>query len=101
MKTTKTVKSPFIHYKGKPLVRCGTVIYYGDVSDKRIVRMESMETTQNKDLSISSNVAVEMIETNPQVSDTRKIIKSSKKSGLYSALDIASIWLERAQSEKS
>ena len=26
--------TPFPTYKGKPLVRCGDVIYYGDMRDK-------------------------------------------------------------------
>ena len=33
-------KSTFFSYKGKPLVRCGDVIYYGDMKDKFVVKLE-------------------------------------------------------------
>ena len=34
----RTRRSPT--YKGKPLVRCGDVIYYGDMRDKYVVKLE-------------------------------------------------------------
>ena len=33
-------ESPFPTYKGKPLVRCGDVIYYGSMKDKYVVKLE-------------------------------------------------------------
>ena len=30
----------FPTYKGKPLVRCGDVIYYGSMKDKYVVKLE-------------------------------------------------------------
>ncbi len=33
-------KNAFPMYKGKPLVRCGDVIYYGSMKDKYVIKME-------------------------------------------------------------
>ena len=37
-----------------------------------------------------------MINMDDDISNSKKIVKISEKSGLYPALDIANIWLERA-----
>ena len=92
MKSTKKTDknaSPFVLYKGKPLVRCGNTIYY-------VIKMEVKDSFPKDDLNISSKVQVEMMDTNPN-SDTKKIVKVSEKNGLYNAIDIAEVWLKRAE----
>ena len=88
-------------YKNKPLVRCGDTIYYGSLEDKYVVKMEVKDFTLNNDLKIASKINVEMIETDLSISDTKKIVKISEKSGLYDAMDIAQVWLERAKNLNS
>lgn len=101
MKNTQTKnKKGFFKYKGKPLVRCGNVLYYGSMSEPYVVKIESKEVKKVSDLEVSTLVNVEMIYTASDNSDTKKIVKISEKPGLYAALDIADIWLERALSEK-
>ena len=39
-------KSTFFSYKGKPLVRCGDVIYYDEMKDKFVVKLE-IKSKQN------------------------------------------------------
>lgn len=34
----------FPMYKGKPLVRCGNVLYYGSMKDKYVCRLEIKST---------------------------------------------------------
>ena len=99
MKSTKKTDknaSPFVLYKGKLLVRCGNTIYYGNLSDKYVIKMEVKDSFPKDDLNISSKVQVEMMDTNPN-SDTKKIVKVSEKNGLYNAIDIAEVWLKRAE----
>ena len=98
-KTNKNAKnSPFISYKGKPLVRCGNVIYYGSLADKYVVKMEIKSSNTNDDLQISSKVALEMMETSTSISgNTKKIVKTSEKTGLYNAIDVADAWLSRTE----
>lgn len=101
MKDTKLKNSKkpqkFFEYKGKPLIRCGNVIYYGDINDRYVTKIESKETKKVSNLDVSTLLSVEMIDTDPE--STNKIVKISEKSGLYLALDIASIWLDRAYGE--
>lgn len=97
-KTSKEkIGSPFILYKGKPLVRCGNVIYYGSLNDRYVVKMEIKNQNPKDDLQIASRVTVEMMETNTKIADTKKIVKTSEKNGLYAAIDIADAWLSRAE----
>ncbi len=84
-------------YRGKPLVRCGNTIYYGSLSDQYVIKMDLQEFSEKNDITLSSKVSIEMIETSPDIESTQKIVKVSEKSGLYSALDIADIWLSRAK----
>ncbi len=101
MKETKLKKpknsKKFFEYKGKPLVRCGNIIYYGDINDRYVTKIESKATKKVMDLDVSTQLSVEMIDTDPE--STNKIVKISEKSGLYLALDIASVWLDRAYGE--
>ena len=45
---------------------------------------------------IADKVAIQLLATDPYLSPRKQLIKSSEKSGLYLAMDIADIWLERA-----
>ena len=38
----------------------------------------------------------ELINTDPDVSPKEKIVKKSEKNGLFNALDLGAVWLERA-----
>lgn len=92
---SKKEKKEFFEYKSRPLVRSGNVIYYGNISDKYVAKLEITETKKVKDLEVASRVNVALISTENEV----KIAKTSEKPGLYPALDIANIWLERAAVE--
>lgn len=95
----ETMKNSSICYKGKPLVRCKDVIYYGNIEDGHIIRIESVKASEKSDIKVSTEVSVEMIEIDPKDTNVRKIIKTSKKDGLYQALDISKIWLDRVKIE--
>ncbi len=86
----------FPMYKDKPLVRSGDVLYYGDMSDKYVVRMQIKSKKTVGDMEVADKVSVALMSTDPDVSPRRQIIKTSEKSGLYLALDIAEVWLKRA-----
>ena len=99
MKNTKSKKNQkeFFEFKSRPLIRKGNTIYYGDINDKYVVKMEIVETKKVKDLNVASKVGLLMIETSNKITDSQKIVKISEKNGLYPALDIAEAWLERAE----
>lgn len=87
-------------YKGRPLMRKDDTIYYGSMTEKYIIMMKVLESTKNKDLSVATKVCVELQLTDPDISARDKVVKSTEKDGLYNAMDIASIWLERALTQK-
>ncbi len=89
-------KSKFLTYKGKPLVRNGNTLYYGNANDKYVIMMQILATKPVGDVEVASKVSVQLLNTDPDVSPRERIVKSSEKKGLYAAMDIAEVWLSRA-----
>lgn len=86
----------FPSYKGKPLVRCGDELYYGSMTDKFVIRLQIKSKKIVNDLEVADKVTVQLMSTDPDVSPRKQLIKSSEKNGLYLAMDIGEIWLNRA-----
>ena len=86
----------FSTYKGKPLVRCGDELYFGSRADRFVIRMQIKSKKTVGDTEIADKVAIQLLCTDPDLSPRKQLVKSSEKSGLYVALDIADVWLERA-----
>ena len=89
-------KKQFLMYKGKPLVRSGNTLYYGDMADKCVIMIQILSTKTVKDLTVADKVQVQLLSTDPDLRMKDRILKKSEKSGLYNAMDIGAIWLERA-----
>ena len=90
-------KEKILEYKGKPLVRCGKIIYYGSISDPYVICLNILNDEDIKGLKVSGKVAIQLIDTDPSVTSPKeKIIKKSEKQGLFNALDLGAVWLERA-----
>ena len=89
----------FPTYKGKPLVRCGDVIYYGSMKDKYIIKMDIKSKKKIGEHEVADKVVVQLMHTDPDISTRKQIVKSSEKKGLYLAIDIADAWLNRALAE--
>ncbi len=86
----------FSTYKGKPLVRCGDELYYGSMDQKFVIRMQIKTKKEQNGIEVADKVAIQLLATDPDLSPRKQLVKSSEKSGLYVALDIADVWLERA-----
>ena len=93
------INSEFLTYKGKPLVRKDDVIYYGDMGEKYVIMLQILSTKKIGDTDVADKVSVQLMLTDPDVRAKEKIVKKSEKSGLYNAMDIGAIWLERALKE--
>ena len=87
-------------YKDRPLRRVGNMIYYGSMADPYIILLQVKETKKEKDLEIATKVSVELQRTAPDLKSRDRVVKRSEKDGLYSAMDISAIWLERALAGK-
>ena len=86
-----------LEYKGKPLVRSGKTIYYGKMSDPYVVCLNIVNQAESiGDMPISGKVVVQLLDTDENVSPKDKVIKKSEKEGLFNALDLGAVWLERA-----
>ncbi len=90
----------FFTYKGRPLVRCGDELYYGSMEERFVIRMQIKSKTTVGDMEIADKVAIQLMCTDPDLSPRKQLIKASEKTGLFVAMDIADIWLERALSNK-
>lgn len=91
----------FFTYKGRPLVRCGDELYYGSMDERFVIRMQIKSKKTVGDMEIADKVAVQLMCTDPDLSPRKQLIKASEKNGLFLAIDIADIWLERALSNKA
>lgn len=95
----KAKKGAFLLYKGKPLVRSGNTLYYGDMAEKCVIMMQILSTKTVGDMTVADKVQVQLMSTDPDLRMKERILKRSEKQGLYNAMDIGSIWLERALEE--
>ena len=87
-------------YKGRPLMRKDNLVYYGSMADSHIVMLQILETKKVGEADVASKVSVELQLTDPNVRARDRIVKKSEKDSLYAAMDVASVWLERALSSK-
>ncbi len=84
-------------YKGRPLVRCGDKIYYGNITDKFIIlfTIQSYNTVGGKQ--VADKILIQMLYTDPDIKGKGKIYKSSEKNGMATALEFACAWLDRGK----
>ena len=97
---TTSKKNDLLEYKGHPLMRKDNIIYYGSMSDSHIIMMQILDSASNKDLSVAKRVSVQLQQTGANVRSKDRIVKKTEKNSLWSAMDIASIWLNRALGSK-
>ncbi len=84
----------FLSYKGKPLVRSGKEIFYGDMADAYVIKFTVL-TEIGKD-KIPEKVTVQLLKSDTQLPDKDRIVKETSKDSFFDALDFGFVWLERA-----
>ena len=87
-------------YKGHPLRRKDSLIYYGSMAEKYIIMMQVMDSKKVKDLDVATKVSVQLQLTDPDLKSRDRVVKKSEKDSLYAAMDVASVWLARALASK-
>lgn len=87
-------------YKGRPLMRKDNMIYYGSMADSHIIMLQILETKQVNGQNVASRVSVQLQLTDPAAKSRDRVVKKSEKPGLYIALDVGCVWLERALAGK-
>ena len=87
-------------YKGRPLMRKDNLVYYGSMADSHIIMLQVLESKKVNDTDIATRVAIQLQLTDPNARGRDRIVKKSEKDGLYTALDLGCVWLERALAGK-
>ncbi len=100
MAEAKKEAAPFLMYKGRPLVRSGNTLYYGSMAEDYVIMMQILTTKDENDMTMAEKIQIQLLATDPEIRMKDRIIKKSEKIGLYNAMDIGSIWLERALNNK-
>lgn len=89
-------KQETLSYKNRLLRRKDNLLYYGSMSDKYIIMLQVASADKVDDLSVANKVSVQLELTDPSVKGRERIQKKTEKANLYAALDVASVWLDRA-----
>ena len=87
-------------YKGHPLRRKDSLIYYGSMADKYIIAIQILSSQKEGDLDVANKISVQLQLTDPDLKSRDRVVKKSEKANLYDAMDVGAIWLERALSGK-
>ena len=89
-----------LSYKGHPLRRKDDLIYYGTMAEKYIIMLQIQSSKSINGLSVADKVSVQLQLTDPDLKSRDRVVKKSEKDSLYAAMDVASVWLERALAGK-
>lgn len=93
-------KAEGLIYKNHPLRRIDNIIYYGSMADKYIVMFQILSTRKEQDMDVATRVSVQLQLTDPDLKSRDRVVKKSEKDSLYAAMDVGTIWLERALAGK-
>ena len=89
-----------LSYKGRPLRRKDNLIYYGSMADPYIIMMQVLDTQKVDDLEVATRVSLQLQLTDPDLKSRDPVVKKSEKTDLYTAMDLAAVWLDRALTSK-
>lgn len=96
MPETQSKKPAVLEYRGRPLRRKDNLIYYGSMADKYIIMLQILDTKKIKDMDVATKVSIQLQLTDPDLKSRDRVVKKSEKDSLYAAIDVASVWLDRA-----
>jgi len=86
------MEKKFFMYRGYPLVRNKNELYYGFMCDPYVINLKILTTKKTGNTETADKVQLYQMATNPV-----SVIKTAKcEGGLYEALDMARVWLEKA-----
>jgi hypothetical protein len=86
----KIVEGKYLEYKGRPLVREGDTICYGDMNDKCILILEILSYKKEEGKDLPDNIFIQVVDSKNQTN----ILRQGSKQGLFEAFDLGLVWLE-------
>lgn len=84
----------YITYKNRPLVREGNILCYGSPKDPVMLVLTVLTTKKVGNTEVSDQIFVQL-QTTAASGNGINVLKQTEKRGLYEALDIGTIWLDR------
>lgn len=96
----KIIDGQHIMFRGKPLIRDGNTFCYGTMADKYILFMMALSSkkvadSEGNEVEVPDKMIVQILSTDTTKSPMERVVKQFDRTGLYDALDIGLIWLER------
>lgn len=90
------VQGDYLIYKDKPLVRKDNMYCYGDMKDDYVLFLMVVSTKKAENgREIPDLIIVQVMSTDESKSPSERLAKQFEKNGLYDAIDIGLIWLEK------
>ena len=86
------VSGQYLEYLGKPLVREGDTICYGDMNEKCILIMEILSYKDKDNQKLPDKIMIQIIDSK----DPNRIIRQGSYSGLHDAFGMGLSWLDQA-----
>ena len=90
------VVGDYVIYKDKPLVRKDNMYCYGDMKDDYVLFLMVVTTKKaSNGTEIPDLIIAQVMSTDESKSPSERLAKQFEKNGLYDAIDIGLIWLEK------
>ncbi|MBQ8623214.1 MAG: hypothetical protein IJ424_02405 [Oscillospiraceae bacterium] len=86
----------YFEFKGLPLVRKGSELYYGSMGDNEVVMLQVAGKKKVGDVDVATKVRLYRMLTDESVPVMQRITKTAEKASLFEALDLAYDWLKKA-----
>ena len=90
-------KKKLLMYKGKPIIRCGNRIYYGNLEDKYILALDIAESENVNGTEFSKKVKIQLMDNSGELGKGQ-VFRKAERDNLYKAIDIGEWWLHDALS---
>ncbi len=88
-------KKKAMTYNGKPIIRCGNRIYYGNLEDKLILVLDITKTKTVGDMEVADEILVQVMDNTGELGKGQ-VFRKAVRDDLYKALDIGEWWLKDA-----
>lgn len=96
----KDFDGEYLIFRGKPLIREGNTFCYGSMSDKYVLFMmvlsnKKIKTANGKECEVPDKIILQILSTDTKLPPHERVVKQFDRSGLYDAMEIGLIWLDR------
>ncbi len=100
MGEAKYVEGQNLVFRGKPLLREGNTFCYGSMSDKymlflMVLSNKTVKGENGESNDIPDKIIVQVLSTDTTLPPHERVVKQFDRNGLFDAMDIGLVWLDR------